>query len=55
MEDLRLAGRLLIHDPLQHIVRLFVDQIEVFEREEGKMNDVTEGRESKGLARWSDH
>lgn len=37
VQDLWLAGRLLIHDPLQHIVWLFVNQVQVLiEREEGK-------------------
>lgn len=29
VQDLQLAGRLLVHDPLQHVVRLFVNQIQV--------------------------
>lgn len=45
VEDLGLTGRLLVHDPLQHVVRLFVNQIQVCRersREDAKAQGVSQ-------------
>ena len=57
VEDFGLAGRLLIHDPLQHVVRLLVYQTEIFGGEESgrstmKVNDQYRYVEVCGFQHW---